>query len=169
MLNPIFAIFVANSIPNGSVEIAGTAVTVFLLARILTELFASRLLNNSSDRVRVWVTLIGMILLSGLYFSYVFITSIEVLFIVQIMIGFGFGIFSPAKLALFSANIDRGKESSEWGLYDVVTLSGMACTAMLGGFVANKYGFQVIFVITAIMMLFGAIPYVFFTRRISND
>lgn len=169
LINPIFAIFVATNIQGGNVEIAGSAVTVYLVARILTELFASRLLNKTTDRTRVLLSILGIVLLGCLYISFAFISSIGALFIIQILLGVSFGIVTPAKMSLFSEHIDKGKESSEWGLYDVVTLSGMACTAALGGFVAKEYGFPILFVTTGIMMLLGAIPFVFFARPIKND
>ncbi len=162
LINPIFAIFVTQNITGGSIEAAGTAMTIYLISRIMVELVASKSFNQITDRTRYIISMIGIICIGFVYLSFSFTTSLISVFVIQVLMGIGFGIVSPAKLALFSEHLDKGKESTEWGLYDAVTLTGMALTATLGAFIAQKYGFNVLFVVSAIIIWLGALPFSLF-------
>jgi len=68
------------------------------------------------------------------------------------LIGVGFGVASPAKYALFTNHIDKEKATSEWSLYDAITLLGIAAATALGGFIASQYGFSTLFILASIIM-----------------
>ncbi|NCS32086.1 MFS transporter [bacterium] len=161
-LGPVFAIFIANEVSGGSIEAAGTAATVYLLSRMVFELIAARSLNGASDDKKFVFAVVGILIVSIAYFGFVFASNITWVLILQALSGLGFGIVSPAKYVLFSEHLDKGKESTEWGVYDAVSMGGMALTAMLGGYVAQEYGFNVLFVVAGFLILLGAMPFTLF-------
>ena len=69
------------------------------------------------------------------------------IFIFYGVIGLGLGISSPVKYSLFSTHLDKNKETSEWGIYDASVFMGMAMSATIGGFIAYRYGFSLLFYI----------------------
>jgi len=162
LINPIFAIFVTQNIAGGSIEAAGTAMTIYLISRIMVELMIAKSFNKIKDKTRYIISMIGIIGIGLIYLSYCFTTSLIGIFMIQVFLGIGFGIVSPVKMSLFSEHLDKGKESTEWGLYDAVTFTGMALTATLGAFIAQRYGFRVLFFVTAIMVWLGALPFTIF-------
>lgn len=164
-VTPIFAIFVISSIKGGNVQIAASAFSVCLIARLILEIISGKYLDNKSDKHKLFLAIVGMILMSVAYLGFAFTHSILSLFLFYILIGVGFGVASPAKYSLFTEHIDRDKATTEWSLYDAITLIGIASATALGGFIASLYGFTFLFILASIVNLLGTIPYLFFRRR----
>jgi MFS family permease len=163
-VTPIFAIFVVNNVHGGNIQIAASAFSVCLIARVVLEIIAGKYLNERSDKDKLYMTILGMILMSAAYVGFAFSHTILFLFLFYIVIGIGFGVASPAKYALFTDHIDKNKSTTEWSLYDAVTLLGIASATALGGFIASQYGFSFLFILASIINFLGIIPYVFFIK-----
>ena len=163
-VTPIFAIFVVNDVRGGNIQIAASAFSVCLIARVICEILAGRYLSKRSDKDKLYLTILGMVLMSTAYVGFAFSHTILYLFLFYIIIGIGFGIASPAKYALFTDHIDKNKSTTEWSLYDAVTLLGIASATALGGFIASAYGFSFLFLLASIINFLGVIPYVLFIK-----
>lgn len=164
-VTPIFAIFVVSNIQGGDVQIAASAFSVYLIARVFSELLSGRYLLKKTDRDKFVITIIGILFISLSYVGFAFSRTILFLFIFYAIAGIGLGIASPAKNSLFSTHLDKNKEPSEWGIYDAVTFIGMALATALGGFIAGQYGFQFLFFLASIINLLGIFPYLLYIRE----
>jgi len=163
-ITPIFAIFVISNIKGGNVQIAASAFSFYLITRVIFEIIAGRHSTGKSDLYKLWMTIAGMVLLSIAYLGFSFSHSILQLFFFYVITGIAIGIATPAKNSLFSAHLDHDKESTEWGLYDAVTLMGIALATALGGFIASAYGFQPLFLLAALINILGIIPYLIYIK-----
>lgn len=163
-VTPIFAIFVVSSIKGGDVQIAASAFSVYLIARVFSELLSGRYLFGKTEAKKFILTIVGMLFISLSYIGFAFSSTILFLFIFYAVAGIGLGIATPAKNSLFSTHLDRNKEPSEWGIYDAVTFIGMALATALGGFIAGQYGFQFLFFLASVINLFGIFPYLLYIR-----
>jgi MFS family permease len=163
-VTPIFAIFVVNNIHGGNIQIAASAFSTCLVARVICEIFSGKYLNHKSDKQKLLLAILGMVLMSFAYIGFAFSHSVIYLFLFYILIGIGFGIASPAKYSLFTEHIDKERETTEWSLYDAITLMGIASATALGGFIASLYGFTFLFILASVINLLGTIPYLFFRR-----
>jgi MFS family permease len=161
---PIFAIFVVNSIKGGNIQIAASAFSSHLIARVIFEIISGKYLSNKADKYKLYLVVSGMILMSISYIGFAFSHSILALFLFYIIIGIGLGVVSPAKYSLFTEHIDKDKASTEWSLYDAITLIGIASATALGGFIASSYGFTFLFILASIVNLLGIVPYFFYRR-----
>lgn len=161
---PIAAIFVVNDIKGGNIEIAASAFSTYLIARVIVEVIAGRYLSGKSDNDKLAITILGMIVLSIAYIGFSLTNTLLLLFSFYILMGIGLGIASPAKNSLFSMHLDKNKESTEWGVYDAITFIGVALATALGGFIASLYGFMPLFLLAAIINLLGTIPYFLYIR-----
>lgn len=164
-VTPIFAIFVVSNIQGGDVQIAASAFSVYLIARVFSELLSGRYLLKKTDRDKFVITIIGILFISLSYIGFAFSRTILFLFIFYAIAGIGLGIASPAKNSLFSTHLDKNKEPSEWGIYDAITFIGMALATALGGFIAGQYGFQFLFFLASIINLLGIFPYLLYIRE----
>ncbi|MBI3092632.1 MAG: MFS transporter [Candidatus Levybacteria bacterium] len=164
-VTPIFAIFVVSNIEGGNVQIAASAFSVYLIARVFSELLSGRYLLGKIERGKFILTIGGMLFLSLSYVGFAFSNTIFYLFFFYAMAGVGLGIASPAKNSLFSTHLDKNKEPSEWGIYDAITFTGMALATALGGFIANQYGFSFLFLLASIVNLLGIFPYLLYIRE----
>lgn len=163
-VTPIFAIFVVSNIEGGNVQIAASVFSVYLIARVFSELLSGRYLLGKSDREKFILTIVGMLLVSLAYVGFSFSRTIFFLFVFYVVAGIGLGIAAPAKNSLFSTHLDRNKEPSEWGIYDAITFIGMALATALGGFIAGQYGFQFLFLLASIVNFLGIFPYLLYIR-----
>ncbi len=162
---PILAVFVVNQIKDGNVQAAASAYSIYLISRVVFELICGRMLINTSDRKKFTMAVVGIIALSVAYFLFSLSHNVTSLIFAYIIAGFGLGLSSPAKNALFSIHIDRDKAATEWSLADAVSFGCMALASALGGFFATQYGFTVLFFVAAVINLFGAIPFILFIYK----
>ena len=161
---PILAIFVVKNVKGGDIQIAAFAFSFYLVVRIIFEIITAGYLNKSSDRLKFGATFFGILLTSISYLGFALSSSMEFLFISYAIMGVDLGIASPAKNALFVTHIDKNKEPTEWSIYDAVTFLGMAFSTALGGYIANQYGFEFLFIFAFVLNLFSVIPYIFYTH-----
>lgn len=164
-VTPIFAIFAASKIPGGNTEIAAASFSTYLIVRVIFELISGRYLSKSNDMQKFIVSIIGIILISVGYVGFALTKNVSSLFVYYGIIGVGLGIASPAKNCLFSSHLDKNKEVAEWSMYDGLVFMGMAMSAAIGGFVANRYGFTFLFYLVAITNLLSIIPYILYAEK----
>jgi MFS family permease len=163
-ITPIFAIFVINDIKGGNIQIAASAFSFYLITRVIFEIIAGRYSTGKSDLNKLQMTILGMLLLSIAYIGFAFSHSVTQLFFFYVITGIAIGTVTPAKNSLFSEHLDHDREPTEWGLYDAITLLGIALATALGGFIASAYGFQPLFLLAALINILGIIPYLLYIK-----
>ena len=159
---PIISIFVIRDIQHGNVQIAASAVSIYYVTRVFTELLTGRLFSKTNDKQKLMFTIFGMLLLSVSYIGFMLSYTIVPFIVFYGLTGVGLGIATPPKNALFSMHLDAGKETTEWSFYDALTFIGMAFATALGGFIAATYGFRVLFIISSVVNFLGIIPYLLY-------
>lgn len=158
LLAPFFAIFITEKIPNGTIEVVGIASAIYLVTKSIFEIPVGMYIDRSKSEIDdLFVSILGTALTAATYFSYIFIDSVSQLYILQALLGLGAAIAFPGWYSIFTHHIDKGKEAFEWSLYDVLLGIGMAASAVVGGFLADAYGFEVLFLIVGLFTVVGAI------------
>jgi len=107
-------------------------------------------------------TLVGMSLVGIAFLGFAFAANVPMLFIFYSIAGFGMGISAPPKNTLFSTHLDKHSETTEWGVYDAAVFVGIAISTAIGGFIANTYGFSILFFISSIFIFLSLVPYLLF-------
>jgi len=153
LLGPIYAVFVQEI--GGDLLTAGTAYSIFAIATGILIYLISKI-ENRMKHIEVFVTL-GYGIKSIGFLGYLLITSPIHLFIVQIIMGIGEAILTPAYDGLYTKHIQKGKTVYEWGVWESLTWITVGIAAIIGGFVAKVYGFQVLFVFMLIASVLGTI------------
>lgn len=161
MLMPIYAVYVEGI--GGDLLTASSAWTIFMLVTGIVILFIGRIedkINLPKISVAVGYLIIGLGTL-----GYLLVKTPTLLFVVQAVIGLGTAIAAPATASIYSKNVDKRKEATQWGnwegLYYIVTALG----AFIGGLIANYYGFNALFTVMSIICLLSAILFLFVPRR----
>ncbi len=142
---PLYAIFV-EKIGGGILEASNiwaaqaitTGILLFLLGRI----------EDKIDKRKTLV--LGYSLYFIGFVSYIFVQSVAQLFLVQIFFGIAFAINIPAFDAFYSRSLDRGKESSEWAVWESGARIIIALSAVAGGYIASTFGFRPLFIFMSI-------------------
>ena len=115
------------------------------------------------------MSIMGTVLMALVYFLFIFVTDILHLYLLQGLMGLAAAIAFPGWYSIFTKHVDKGKEGFEWSLYDVVLGLGMAGMAALGGFLADAYGFNVLFVLISGFTLLGALLLLLIKNRIYTE
>jgi MFS family permease len=165
LITPIFAVFVTDYIQDGDVQAAATGFSIYLVTRVVFEMISGRFLNNTTDSTKLKVSILGMSILSIAYGGFIISTTVPAVYFFFSIAGLALGIATPAKNALFSLHLNKDKATTEWGVADGITFISMALATALGGFIANSYGFQTLFLIAAVLNLLGLIPYILQLRK----
>jgi MFS family permease len=161
---PIIAIFAAN-LPTGNIQTAASAYSVHLISRVVFELSSGRMLMGSGEKKKFFLTILGLSILSVGYLLFMASSTVIMFYIAYAITGVGMGIASPAKNSLFATHLDKDKEAMEWSLLDGVVFFCMAIASTTGGLIANYYGFQFLFGLSAIISTISILPYLLYIKR----
>lgn len=161
---PIFALFVT-TLPGGNVSIAATVYSVYMFVRVIFELLSGRIFSNASDDKKLFITIIGMIIMSVAYIGFAISPSIVFLYLFYGLLGLGIGIISPVKNSLFSTHLDKNREATEWGILDAMIFFVIAIASAVGGVIVQIFGFQALFIIAATVNILGIAPYLFYIQQ----
>lgn len=164
LINPIFAVFVTDQIQGGNVEIAGLAITIFLLTKSLAQVPIAWIIDRKKGEVDdFWVMIFGSLVISLSAFLFIFAKTVSHILLIQVISGFGTALSYPSWLAIFTRHVDYHKEGFEWSVYFTLTDLGGALAAGFGGAIANYLGFQPLFLLVGLLSLLGtAFLFVFY-------
>ena len=99
--------------------------------------------------------IIGGLLIASVPFLYLFASKPMHIYIIQGIYGAGAAFAIPPWYAIFSRHIDKLKENVEWSLDSISIGAGAAIMAALGGVLAQKFGFNFVFILGGAFVIFG--------------
>lgn len=161
MFGPIYAVFVEQI--GGDLLTAGGAYAAYSIAAGILIFFIGRWEDHIRHQEKL---VVGGFALSCLGFlGYLLIQTPFDLFIVQMILGLGQAIVTPAFDGLYTKHLDKGRFASEWGLWESSNYIVVATAAVIGGYLANVFGFRFIFVIMFFISLIGLAVSVMLLQR----
>jgi len=160
MLGPIYALYVERI--GGDLLDASLTGAFFALAAGITTLISGKF----SDKIREneFIVIFGYLIMGLGFFLYTIIGSITTLFLVQILIGFGEAIYSPAFDAVYSKHLDKNKSGREWGAWEGLNYFTAGIGAIIGGLIVTRFGFNTMFIIMSLLCL-GSALYIYLLPR----
>ena len=135
----------------------GLSTAVYLIVKSVFNLPVARFIDKRKGEIDDFITMaIGSVLISINPFFYVFASKPVHIILLQLAYGIGAALAMPGWLAIFTRHIDKHVEAQEWGLYNTMVGLGGALTGALGGFLAERFGFQPLFIIVGVICTFGS-------------
>ena len=161
-LSPIFALFIIDKVHGGTIETVGYAAAFYWLAAVLTRLpIARRVDKTKSEKDDFYFMIIGSILIAIVPFLFIISTKIWHIYLIQMLQGLGYSLRLPGWFGMFTRHIDKGREGYEWSFESLVAGVGSGVTAALGGIIAAKLGFNVLFIFVGAISIFGSVVLAF--------
>lgn len=158
LVAPIFAVYVTDNISGGSLQAAGVASMIYLLARSLGQIPVAHILDKIvGERDDFKALFYGTLVTSFVPLLYIFVDSVWQLYLVQLIYGISASFIAPSWLAMFTRHVDKNHEGMEWSIYSMTTDLGAAAVAGLGGIIAYSYGFRPLFVMVFLMSITGTL------------
>lgn len=155
---PVFAVFVTKQIDGGSLEVIGFAAAIFQSFKAGLQIPISRYLDKNHGEYDDFYSMVfGTALVALIPFLYLFASTAVHIYIIQAIYGIGAAFAIPPWYAIFSRHLDKLKENVEWSLDSVAIGIAGALSAAMGGILAQKFGFEFVFIAGGIFAVLGAI------------
>ncbi len=169
LVSPIFAIFIVEKIQGGTALVVGTATAIYWIFRSLLVLPSGRLLDKYAGEKDDYLFLVvGNFIASLVLFGYIFATYPWHIYLLQAFYGIGIAMALSGWRAIFTRNIDKGKEASEWALDDTTISLGTAAAGVLSGLLVTKMGYSFTFFIAGILGFLSIIVLLFLRKDIEG-
>ncbi|HEX7575912.1 MAG TPA: MFS transporter [Candidatus Methanoperedens sp.] len=143
----------------------GLFFTVFAMTLILVRAFAGKL---SDKKGRKFVILPGMILTASGLWVLSTASSLPVFLIAALLYGLGFGLVHPSLMALLVDSVSEEGLGAAMGTFTASFDLGIGMGSILLGFVLQYFGFQVMYSISALIVLAGAVLLIAENRKASR-
>ncbi len=152
LLAPVFAVFILKSIQGGSLTVIGLATTFYWISRTSTTVPLSKFMDRTNgERDEFWFMIAGTLLISTIPLFYIFASLPWHIYLIQLVFGLSNSMAVPAWRILFTDHLDRGRTGYEWSLEDIAIGVSVGVSAYLGSVIAERFGFDVIFIMLAIL------------------
>jgi MFS family permease len=169
VVNILFAVYVTSKISGGTVQAATGALAAGFVVRIVTELAAGRRITRLDERMKVWIVMVGMVLISLSYFGFIWADTVFMLSLLWAINGLGWGLALPTKMSLVSKHINHNQSNEEWGLTDALNMSLITVTMAIGSFIVAHYNYALMFGVAGALNTLGLLPYLVYLRQIRRD
>lgn len=157
LISPIFALFIVRTIESGTATTVGIAAAVYWISKSLFQLPIGLYLDKRKGEKDDFYALIVSFFLVGLVsFAFLWVKTPVQLYGLQLIHAFGFALMIPSWSGIFTRHMDKGREAFEWGLDSTFLGIGAGITSLVGGVIADKFGFEPIFIIVGIISIISA-------------
>lgn len=164
LISPIFAIFLLNLIPGANAFVVGLAAGINLITRSLLRV-PFGVYADKNQRVSYDLMFWGLLIAAFVPVGYLFATLPVHIYIMQAVLGASLAMSTSGWTCLFSRHMDKGKESTEWGVDAVAVGIGPGIAGILGGAAVTLFDFKAVFLTVTIIGLVG----VFMLLTIKKD
>ena len=154
---PIFAVFVTKQIDGGTLAVVGFAAAIFQIFKSGLQIPIARYLDkNHGEYDDFYSMVLGTSLIALVPFLYLFAAKANHIYMIQALYGIGAAFAIPPWYAIFTRHVDKMQENVEWSMDSIAIGIGAAVSAASGGLLAEKFGFQFVFVLGGVLAVFGA-------------
>ncbi|MFH0712420.1 MAG: MFS transporter [Candidatus Jorgensenbacteria bacterium] len=157
-INPVLAVFIIDKITGATIETVGLAAAVYWILKAIFQMPIGMYLDkNEGEKDDFYTLVMGLVLASVTAFLFVFIDKIWQLFALEALHALAFAFYSPAWNSIFSRHIDRDHYAFDWSLDSTTVALAAGVSGALGGWIAQSFGFDAIFVCASILTMIAAI------------
>lgn len=153
MIGPIYAILVEQI--GGDLLDASLTFFIYSIVTSITLFLSGKLFDKR--RQGKGILALGFLIISLGYFGYLFVDTVHKLYLVQVLIGIGTAIYSPAWDSMYSTHITKKHEGTQWATWEITNQFSAAVGALVGGVVASQWGFPPLFVLMSVICLISAL------------
>ena len=158
LVSPVFAIFIVEQIQGGTALVVGTATAIYWFFRSLLVLPSGKLLDKYIGEKDDYLFLVvGNLISTLVLFGYIFAVYPWHIYILQAFYGVGIAMGLSGWRAIFTRNIDKGKEASEWALDDTSLSLGTAAAGLITGLLVTKMGYAITFGLAGTLGIFSVL------------
>ena len=157
-INPFFAVYVTRQIVDGNLIVIGNAAAIYWIIKSIVQMPIAKLLDKlPSEDDDAFALTVGSFLISLVPFCFLFSTQAIHIYFLHMVLAFGDALRVTSWNSIFTRHIDKGKENIDWGINSTAVGFILALTTLSGGWIAEKIGFQGIFIFSGIVSILGSL------------
>lgn len=154
LINPIFAVFITDQIKGGDVKMIGFAAAIYWIVKSLLQVPIGNFLDKrKGEKDDLYFLIFGYLIVALVPFGYIFSFLPWHIYILEGVYAIGMAMYYPSWCAIFTRHIDKGKEAFEWSLESATLGIGAGITGAVGGILASKFGFDLVFILVGAMAI----------------
>jgi MFS family permease len=158
LLAPVFALFITDKIQGATIESVGIASGLYFICKSIFEVPVGVFIDKTKgEKDDLYTAICGTILFALVYFLYIFIDQVWQLYLLQVFLGISAALAFPGWYSIFTRHVDKDQEGFEWSMYDVFLGVGIAAASTLGAFIADIFGFNILFLVVGVITILGAL------------
>ena len=168
LISPIFAVFILQSIVGGSAFVVGMSAGVHLIVRSLLRIPFGMVADSCERQNKAyWMMVAGLFIAALVPFLFIYSTLPWHIYALQAILGVSLAMSTAGWTGIFARHMDRGKESTEWGVDAVAVGLGPGIAGMLGGIAVTVMSFKTVFILVGVIGLIGVLL-LFFIKKDVN-
>lgn len=170
LISPIFAIFILNSIVGGTAFVVGLAAAIHLVIRSIVRIPFGMIVDSNKNHKRAYLFMVlGLFIAALVPLGYIFAKFPWHIYVLQGILGIMLAISTAGWTGIFTRHMDKGKESTEWGIDAVAVGLGPGIAGAVGGLAVTYYSFQLVFSVVGIFGVLGTLLLLFVRKDILHE
>lgn len=168
LIEPVFSVFIIEKIAGATLTSVGISAAIYWLVKSWVQLPAAQYLDKTEgEKDDFYALLISLVLAGITALSFILVTQLWQLYLVQLLHAVAFGLYSASWPAMFSRHLDKDKVSLDWSLDSSLLGLAAGVTGLIGGVVAEMFGYTILFFFAGLfsfvsaLILFGAPDMIF--------
>ena len=167
IVNPIMGLFIINRVTGATVLVVGIASALYWIVKAVFQVPAALYLDKGEGDNRDFRALVcGLVIAGFAAMTFPIISSVPGLFMAVFLQAIGYGLYSPAWSAIFSRHLDKDHYAFDWSLDSTTIGLASGVAALIGGTLANFFGYSAVFVLTGICSFISALVLLFIPNGI---
>lgn len=174
LITPIFAVFVLD-VKGATLITIGAVSALYWVVKSLVQIPVALYLDRHAGEKDDFYALLFSLVLAGFSaMAFLSVRTIGGLFLVQFIYSVALGFYTPSWTGIFSRHVDKNQYSFSWSLDSTAVGLAYGVTALVGGAIANFFGFQAVFVFVAVLsfasaFLLFSVPNLVLPKPVSKD
>ena len=160
VISALSGLYLATKLDMDAVQVIAIGTSIYYITRSAIQMPIGKITDKiKSDSDEILFLLIGAILMGLPFIVYPFISIPIHYYILQFVFGLGVSFNLTNWRKLFALNVDKNREGTQYGFYEICMSGGAAIfSALIGslGSLSNRY-FDIIIVSAGIVMLLASV------------
>jgi predicted MFS family arabinose efflux permease len=168
LISPIFAVFILDLINGGNAFVVGLASGINLVSRSLLRI-PFGIYADKSSRVSYHFMFWGLLFAALVPIGFIFSSTPLHIYLLQAFLGAMLAMSTAGWTCLFARHMDKGSESTEWGVDAVAVGIGPGIASVIGGAAVTYFSFQYVFIGVTLLGLIGVFILLFIKKDILKN
>ncbi len=156
-IDPVFSVFIVRNIPGATLATVGISAGIYWIIRSLCQVPIAKFLDRTEgERDDFYALVTGLVVAGFSALLFALVTNVWQLYAVQAVRALAFAFYGASWPTIFSRHLDKDKVSFDWTLDSVSVGLAAGTSGLLGGIVANQFGFTSVFLFGSVLALAAA-------------